>query len=89
MTSYKGFTQGGQTIKYIMELNIAPELASIDQDPILLVLLDLHKYHDKMDSGRLLQTLEGYGAGPKMQVILVEFWLWQEVATRKNGYHGP
>ena len=34
-------------------------------------------------------TPESYGAGPHMCAILVEFWGWKEVITRKNGYHGP
>ena len=33
--------------------------------------------------------MEGYGAGPKIRDILEEFWAWQEVCTRKNGYNVP
>ena len=29
-----------------------------------------------------------YGAGPKLQVLLAEFWSRQEVVTRQNGLHG-
>ena len=42
-----------------MELKLAQELASVNQDPILLVSLDLGKAYDNLDRGRLLQTLEG------------------------------
>ena len=42
-----------------------------------------------MDQGRLLMTLEGYGAGPHMRGLLAEFWGWQGVLSRKNGYHSP
>ena len=73
----------------IMELKIAQELASVYQDLILLVFLGLRKAYDNLDHGRLLKTLEGYGAGPKMRGILAEFWARQEVVTRKNGYHVP
>ena len=45
------------------------DLASVDQDPLSLVLLDLIKLYDNLDCGRLLKTLEGYGAGPKMRGI--------------------
>ena len=31
----------------------------------------------------------GYGAGPKMQGILAEFWSRGEVVTFQNGFHGP
>ena len=67
---------------------MAQDLASIDQEPVLLVFLDLLKAYNTLESARTIQTLEGYGAGPKMQGLLVEFWENQEVVTRKNVYHG-
>lgn len=72
-----------------MEINISQELESVDQDPLFLVFLDLRKIYENMDHGRLLQTLAGYGAGPKLRGLLVSFWLGQEVVTRKRGFHGP
>ena len=50
----------------IMELKVVQKIDSIDQDPLLLVLLDLKKAYDNQDHGRNLQTLEGYRAGQKM-----------------------
>ena len=47
----------------IMELKLAQELTSMDQDPLFLAFLDLGKAYDKPDRGRLLQTQEGYGSG--------------------------
>ena len=47
-----------------MELKLAQELASVDQDPLLLVLLDLRKAYGNLYRGGLLQTLARYGAGP-------------------------
>ena len=73
----------------IMKLNLAQELASVDQKPLFLVFLDLRKTYDNQYCGRLLKTLERYGAEPKMWGILAEFWARQEVVTRKNGDHGP
>ena len=72
-----------------MKLNLAQELASVDQKPLFLVFLDLRKAYDNQYCGRLLKTLERYGAEPKMWGILAEFWARQEVVTRKNGDHGP
>ena len=57
----------------ITELNMAQELASIDQDLLFLVFLDIWKAYNALDCGRLLKTLVGYGAGPKMQGLLAEF----------------
>ena len=58
----------------IIELNPAQEMASVDQDPLLLLFLELRKSYDNMDCGRLLKTFEGYEARPKMWGILAEFW---------------
>ena len=54
----------------IMELNLAQELASTDQEPLFLVLLDLWKAYNTVDRDRLIITLEGYGAGPRMCGLL-------------------
>ena len=59
----------------------------MDQDPLLLVFLDLRKEYDNLDQVRLLKTLEGYGTGPKIRVMLAEFWEWQELINKQNGYH--
>ena len=73
----------------IMELKIAQELASVDQDPILLVFLDLSKAYNNLYNVWLLKKLAGYGGGPKIQGLLAEFWLHQELVTRQNRLHGP
>ena len=84
-----GFCAGRGVRKVTIELNTAQELAIVDQDPLFLMFLDLRKADENLDRGHLIQTLEGYGTGPKMWVIMVKFWLQPYVVTRKNGYHGP
>ena len=69
-------------------LDLIQELASINQESLFLVLLDLHKAYDTLDWGCLLTTLEGYDAGPYMCGILDKFWERQEATTYQNGYHG-
>ena len=71
----------------ILELDLEQELASVDQDLLLLVFLDLQKSYNNIDHGRLLTTLEGYGAGPHICRILEVFWNQKEVITHQNGYH--
>ena len=44
----------------IMELKLAQDLASIYQEPLFLVFLDLRKAYDIVNRERLLITLEGY-----------------------------
>ena len=72
-----------------LELKLAQELSSINQDPLFLVILDLRKSYDTLDRGHLFTTLEGYSSGSHLCGILVEFWERQEVYTWENGYHVP
>ena len=58
----------------IMDLNIAQDLYSIDQDPLLLVLLELRKSYDTLERRRIIHTLEGYGTGSKLRGILEDLW---------------
>ena len=73
----------------IMEFKISQELASIYQDPLFLVLLDLRKAYDTVDQEQLLIKLEGYGAGPCLCGILGTLWGHQHVVPRQNGFNGP
>ena len=65
-----------------MELKIAQEIASIDQDPLFLVFLDLRKAYDIVDREHLIITLEGYGLGPRICGILETCWDCQQVVPR-------
>ena len=56
-----------------MELKLAHELASIDQDPLFLVFQYLCKPYDTVYQDRLLITLEEHGAGPWICGILETF----------------
>ena len=60
----------------------------MDQDPLLLVFLDLLKAYNTVDCGHLMMMLEGYNPGPCMFRLLALFWYQQEVVTCQNGYHG-
>ena len=65
-----GFCTGRGIGTAIMDLRLAQELENVYHDPIFLVFLDLRKLYDNLDRGRLLQTLEGYGAGPNLWGLL-------------------
>ena len=65
-----GFCASRGTGMAIMEPKMVQELASIDHDPLFLALLDLQKAYNTLEHGRLLQNLEGYGAGPNMRSLL-------------------
>ena len=84
-----GFSVGRIIGKSTMELNITQEMVSVDQEPLLLVFLDLRELCGNLDSGWILKTLEGYWEEKKNRGIIEELWACQEVVTWKNGYHGP
>ena len=83
------FFAGRSTETVIIELKLALELSSVDQDPLFLVFIDLIKAYNNLDRGRILKTIMGYGAGPKLRQLLAEFWSRQKLVTCKNGFHGP
>ena len=51
-----GFCVGRVTGTDIMELNISHELTNVDQEPLLLVYIDLRKAYNNLDCGRILKT---------------------------------
>ena len=65
-----------------MELNLAQDFSSIDQDPLLLVFLDLRKAYDTTGWEGLIITLKGYGAGPRLCGLLETFWDCHRVVPR-------
>ena len=83
------FRLGRGTGTITVELKIAQKLASVNQYPLLLVLLDLRMSYNTVDLGRIIGTLEEYRARPQMWEILETLWNHQEVVTRKSGYHSP
>ena len=62
----------------VMAMKLDQELVSVDLGPPFLVFIDLRKAYATMDRGRLIQTLEGYGMGPCLCVLLVTLWSHQK-----------
>jgi len=84
-----GFTSARGTGTAIIELKLCQELASIAQEPLHLIFLDLKKAYDTVDRPRLLDLLSQYGVGPNCIRLLREFWDRQQTVARQSGYHGP
>ena len=83
-----GFHAGRGKGEKIIELKLAQELASVDQEPPFLLFLYLRKAYKNLERERLLQILAGYRAEPKLHGLLEEFWARQEVVTCQNGFNG-
>ena len=45
-------------------------LSALREDVLYMILLDLHKAYEAFDRSRCLETLEGYGVGPRDQRLL-------------------
>ena len=64
------FCAGRDTGTTIMELKLEKEFVSVDRDTLFLVLIDIMKEYSNLNQGILLQTIEWYGAGLKIWVLL-------------------
>ena len=80
----QSFRAGRGTGMEIFELNISQELASMDQDSLFMVLIELKKAYDTVYRGRLLKILEGYGDRLRMYRLLEVFCDQQKVIIRQN-----
>jgi hypothetical protein len=58
----------------VLEAKLAQQLAHIEQVPFYGVFLDLEKAFDSMDCKHCLLILKGYGVGPKMILLIHNFW---------------
>ena len=83
-----GFIQRRGTGTAILEAKLAQELASLENEPLFVIFLDLRKAYDTVDRTRSLQTFEEYGMGPNMLRLLRNYWANQVIVPRQNGYHG-
>ena len=72
-----------------MEMKLVQKLSRVDHKNLFLVFIKLRKTYDTIDRGRLIQTLEGYGAGPRLCEMLETFLDCQQVVLRQNGFHRP
>ena len=84
-----GFVARKGTPTASIQVKLAQELASVEQEPLFLVFLDLRKAHNTVDRPRALQTYREYGMGPRMCRLLGNFWEWQQVVAQQQGFHGP
>ena len=65
-----GFCAGRGAGTAIMELKLVQELASVDQDTLFLLLLELRKAYYNLYRGVLMQTLVGYEEGTNLWRLL-------------------
>ena len=52
-----------------------------------MILLELHKAYDALDSSRCLDILEGYSVGPQARRLLQTYWRRLTMVARAGGYY--
>ena len=83
-----GFISRRGTGTAILEAKLAQELASVDNEPLFVVFLDLKKAYDTIDRPRSLEIFRQYGMGNNMLRLLQSFWMNQKIVPRQSGFHG-
>ena len=71
----------------IMEVNLAQQLAFMEQCPLSGLFLDLRKAYGAMDRGRCLQILEDSGVRPKTRQLIKCSWDKNSLVCRAAGYY--
>ena len=71
-----------------LEAKLLQQLATLREEVMYLIFLDLHKLYDALDSSRCLEILERYGVGPQACWILRTYWSRLKVVARAGGYYG-
>ena len=65
------------------------QLASLREEVLYIIFLDLHKAYDALDRYMCLEILEGYGVGPRPQAcwLLQTYWRRLTMVARAGGYY--
>jgi Reverse transcriptase (RNA-dependent DNA polymerase) len=69
-----GFISRRGTGTAILEAKLSQELASIENEPLFVVFLDLKKAYDTIDQQRSLDLFQQYSMGNNMLRLIRHFW---------------
>ena len=83
-----GFRAGRGTGTATLEAKLLQQLASMKEEVLYVIFLDLTKVYDALDRSRCLGILEGYGVGPGARRVLHNYWRRLTMAARAGGYYG-
>ena len=68
--AHHGFRAGRGTGTATLEAKLLQQLASMREEVLYMIFLDLTKAYDALGRSRCLEILEGYGVGPKTRRLL-------------------
>ena len=83
-----GFRAGRGTGTATLEAKLLQQLASMREEVLYVIFLDLTKAYDAFDRSRCLDILEGYGVGPSARRLLKTYWRRLTMVARAGGYYG-
>ena len=71
-----------------IEAKLLQQLSYLQQTPLFGIFIDLRKAYDAMDRDRCVEILKGYGVGPNILRLIVNFWDSAELVCRASGRYG-
>ena len=80
--SLHGFREVFITGTTTLEFKLIQQVNAMREGFVHVVLLDLHKVYDALDSFRCLDILEGYGVGPRSLRLLRMYWEIMQMVAR-------
>ena len=85
--SLHGFWVVCSTGTTTFKLKLLQQVASMREEVLHTILLDLHKTYDALDRSRFLEILEGYGVGSMDLPLLRMFWERLQMVAQARGYY--
>ena len=71
-----------------LKAKLINRLASMREEVLYVIFMELHKAYDDLDRDICLEILEGYGVGPGSCSILWMYWDRLRMFVRSGGYYG-
>ena len=82
------FQAGRSTGTATLKAKLLHNLASLREEVLYVIFLDLHKAYEALDRSWCLEILEGYGVGPRACWLLRTYWGRQTIVARVGGTMG-
>ena len=89
LTRLPPWISGGSWHRYrTLETKLFQQLATLREEVLYVIFLDLRKAYDALDRSRCLGILERYSVGPQARRLLQTYWRRLTMVARAGGYYG-
>jgi hypothetical protein len=72
----------------MIEAKLAQQLTWVEQEPLYQIFVDLHKAYNHLNQEKCLEIMTGYGVGPKLLRLQMQFWTQAEMVCHAGGSFG-